>query len=127
MAFWHIFLGVQMKKLLITILMFILMAGILSVSAQEEIDPLGDPVIMDSSGTGHTYHSYDWLGDPSTHSIYGSSFYRYSYYPYGSWNPYSWYNVYSYPSYRYYYYSWYPMTYRSSLWYPGTYSGIYMR
>ena len=115
-----------MKKL-ITILMFILMAGILSVSAQEEIDPLGDPVIMDSSGTGHTYHSYDWLGDPSTHNIYGSSFYRYSYYPYGLWNPYGWYNVYSYPSYRYYYYSWYPMTYRSSLWYPGTYSGIYMR
>ena len=96
--------------------------------AQEEIDPLGSPIVSDSFGTGHTYHSsYDWLGDPSTHNIYGSSFYRYSYYPYGLWNPYGWYNVYSYPSYRYYYYSWYPMTYRSSLWYPGIYSGIYLR
>ena len=125
-----------MKKL-ITILMFILMAGILSVSAQEEIDPLGDPVIMDSSGTGHTYHSYDWLGDPSTHNIYGSSFYRYSYYPYGLWNPYGWYSVYTTPS-----FGTYPRTnlytYRTS--YPagyhftwnavpisGIYSGIYMR
>lgn len=111
------------------------MAGILSVSAQEEIDPLGDPVIMDSSGTGHTYHSYDWLGDPSKHSVYGNSFwypgysaYRPTVYaPYGSWNPYGWYNVYSYPNYRYNYYSWYPVTYRSSLWYSGIYSGIYMR
>jgi len=115
-----------MKKLLIT-LIFLMLIGIVPAIAQEEIDPLGSPIVSDSSGTGHTYRSYDWLGDPSTHSIYGSSFYRYSYYPYGSWNPYGWYSVYSYPSYRYYYYSWYPITYRSSLWYPGTYSGIYLR
>ena len=125
-----------MKKLLIT-LIFLMLVGIVPTIAQEEIDPLGDPVIMDSSGTGHTYHSsYDWLGDPSTHNIYGSSFYRYSYYPYGLWNPYGWYSVYTAPSF------WtYPRTnlytYRTS--YPryhfnwnvmpisGSYSGIYLR
>ena len=63
MAFWHIFLGVQMKKLLIT-LIFLMLVGTIPTIAQEEIDPLGDPVVSDSSGTEHTYHSYDWLGDP---------------------------------------------------------------
>ena len=126
MAFWHIFLGVQMKKLLIT-LIFLMLVGTIPTIAQEEIDPLGDPVVSDSSGTEHTYHSYDWLGDPSTHSIYGSSFYRYSYYPYGSWNPYGWYSVYSYPSYRYYSVSPVYRYYSTSFWYPGTYSGIYLR